>query len=134
MDPAATRILLVEDDPAQARLLREILSEPDGPPLEITHALQLSEAERAAAADRYHLILLDLSLPDSQGLDTLRRMRSVAVRLPIVVLTNLDDEAQGLLKKVLLDDAAHANVQMKVQMNVGPAAINALPPASQPQP
>jgi signal transduction histidine kinase len=93
---SSTRILLVEDDPAQARLLREILSEPEESPVEVSHAVRLSEAEQAAATDRFDLVLLDLSLPDSRGVDTIRRMRSVAPRAPVVVLTTLDDEALGL--------------------------------------
>jgi signal transduction histidine kinase len=90
------RILLVEDDPAQARLLREILAEPDDTRFQVTAVVQLREADRVLGADRFDLILLDLTLPDSMGLDTLRRLHAASPRTPKVVLTSLDDERLGV--------------------------------------
>jgi len=89
------RVLLVEDNPADARLLREHLAEPGTEQFHVTHAACLAEAVRFLKADRFDLALLDLSLPDSQSLETVRRTRGEAPDTPIVVLTGLDDEALG---------------------------------------
>jgi signal transduction histidine kinase/DNA-binding response OmpR family regulator len=87
-----TKVLLVEDNPGDARLLRELLLEPHGSPFEVVHVTRLSEALRRLGSDSFSIILLDLSLPDSQGLDTISRLRSHADNVPVVVLTGLDNE------------------------------------------
>ena len=89
------RVLLVEDNPADARLLREYLTEPDGQQFHVTHAARLAEAVNFIKSDRFDLALLDLSLPDSQSLETVRRVRSEAPNTPVVVLTGMDDESLG---------------------------------------
>ena len=65
------RILLVEDNEVEATLLAEILKD-TGEPFEVTHAETMAEAQKAARAG-FDAVLLDLSLPDSRGLDTLER-------------------------------------------------------------
>ena len=90
------RILLVEDNPADADLLQEVLSQVDGG-LEITLADRLSKAvEFLTKGPPVDAILLDLGLPDSVGLATLERLNSVASHLPILVLTGLEDESLGI--------------------------------------
>jgi signal transduction histidine kinase len=96
MNETTTRILLVEDDPAQARLLREILTEAGETPFQVTRVAQLAEAGQVLAGDPFDILLLDLSLPDSVGLDTLRRARALAPHTPLCVLTNLDNETLGI--------------------------------------
>jgi len=83
--------LLVEDDPADARLLREMLKM-EAAPFELAQMSQLGEALQQLAAERFDVILLDLSLPDSHGLETFTRVYQHAPQIPIVVLTGLDDE------------------------------------------
>jgi signal transduction histidine kinase len=85
------RILLVEDNPGDARLLRELLHE-GTLPFELRHVDRLDAAQRELAQETMDVILLDLSLPDAHGLETVRRMLSSAGELPILVLTGLDDE------------------------------------------
>jgi len=87
-----TRILVIEDNPGDARLLREMFNEV---PAErtLSQVGTLREAEAHLAAHQVDLILLDLGLPDSQGLDAVRRARAAAPRVPLVVLTGFDDEA-----------------------------------------
>ena len=89
-------ILLVEDNPGDARLLRLMLMD-SGCAFEITHTHRLSDAlqEIDAKSDskRYDVILLDLSLPDSQGIDSFLRIQSRAPEIPVVVLTGFDDLA-----------------------------------------
>jgi signal transduction histidine kinase/CheY-like chemotaxis protein len=83
------RVLLVEDNEDDALLIRESLSETT---LEIKRAERLSTALEQLAGGKFDAILLDLSLPDAQGLNTIGRVHGQAPGVPIVVLTGLDDE------------------------------------------
>jgi len=94
--PDAIRVLLVEDNPADARLLAESLRESGPDAFRVTHVARLSAAVEAIGRSPADVILLDLSLPDSSGLGTVERMRVAAPNVPIVVLTGLQDEALGL--------------------------------------
>ena len=89
-------ILLIEDNPADGEMIRELLSQQKGSPFVIVGADRLSAAKPLFAKGGIDIILLDLGLPDSQGLDTLRRVRKHAGEVPIVVLTMLDNEETGL--------------------------------------
>jgi signal transduction histidine kinase/DNA-binding NarL/FixJ family response regulator len=84
-------LLLLEDNEADACLLIEMLEDAEDPPWHITHAKRLSQALEHLSQTRFDILLLDLSLPDSKGLETLARVRSVVPDLPIVVLTGLDN-------------------------------------------
>lgn len=86
------RILLIEDNPGDARLIREMLSESRETPFELTVTGQLATGAELLESDVFNLILLDLSLPDSIGLDTFYTLRESYGKLPIVVLTGLNDE------------------------------------------
>jgi signal transduction histidine kinase len=86
------RILLVEDNPVDARLVQGVLSKFPTQPFNIEWVDRLSTALDRMASDRFEAILLDLSLPDSEGLETFRRMQAQAPSMPIVILTSFDDE------------------------------------------
>jgi diguanylate cyclase (GGDEF)-like protein/PAS domain S-box-containing protein len=88
-------LLLVEDNPADARLLREMFSEQSSHHTELTQVETMSQAEKHLAGCAVDIILLDLGLPDTQGLESIRRARAVAPRVPLVVLTSLDDESMA---------------------------------------
>jgi DNA-binding response OmpR family regulator len=88
-----TRLLLVEDNLGDARLLREMFNEQGVHNTEVTHVERLSEAEKHLSEHAVDVILLDLGLPDAQGLAAVRRARAAALRIPLVVLTGLDDES-----------------------------------------
>jgi phosphoserine phosphatase RsbU/P len=90
------RILLVEDNPGDARLIRELLRDAPSLPFELTHVARLDEARAHLAGAEVDVILLDLSLPDAHGLESVTRTLEFAPRIPIVVLTGLDDEATAL--------------------------------------
>jgi diguanylate cyclase (GGDEF)-like protein/PAS domain S-box-containing protein len=90
--PSVKRLLLVEDNLGDARLLREMLNEQSSYNTELTHAKSLGEAEKYLAEHAADIILLDLGLPDAQGLGAVRRAHAAAPRVPLVVLTGLDDE------------------------------------------
>jgi diguanylate cyclase (GGDEF)-like protein/PAS domain S-box-containing protein len=89
---SAKTLLLVEDNPGDARLLREMLNEQASHGIELTHVACMVDAEKHLALCTVDMILLDLGLPDAQGLGAVRRAREAAPRMPLVVLTGLDDE------------------------------------------
>jgi two-component system, cell cycle response regulator len=92
MSTTPTKILLVEDNPGDARLIQEALSEIVKLRFELVHCEKAAQAEEFCANDLPDAILLDLGLPDSQGLETLRRVHRAAGETPIVVLTVRDEE------------------------------------------
>lgn len=96
MSDEPTRILLVEDNRGDARLLREALGDARNAQFELVHVERLSEALKRLGEERFDVVLLDLSLPDGQGLDTVVRAHRQAKAVPVVVLTGLDDEAMAI--------------------------------------
>ena len=96
MKKAALRILLVEDSPSDADLLQEVLHHPGAESFAFTRVDRLEDALARLNEEPFDVLLLDLSLPDSIGPDTFRRAHHAAQRLPIVVLTGLDDERLGI--------------------------------------
>lgn len=92
--PQLSRVLLVEDNPGDARLVYEMfLAEKSR--IETRIVSSLKEATDLLQAMTFDVVLLDLSLPDSTGLDTLRKVLSVAPGVAVVVQTGLDDESVG---------------------------------------
>jgi signal transduction histidine kinase len=89
---APVRILLVEDNPGDARLLRFTLAEAESLRFELVHAARLSEALDHVREGPADVVLLDLSLPDAHGMETVTRMLDAAPAVPIIVLTGLTDE------------------------------------------
>jgi len=86
-------LLIVEDNAGDARLLREMFNEQGPRDTELTHVECMSDAERHLSERAVDIVLLDLGLPDAQGLEAVRRARAAAPRVPLVVLTGLDDES-----------------------------------------
>jgi diguanylate cyclase (GGDEF)-like protein len=86
-------LLVIEDNPGDARLLREMLNEQGSHLTALTHVECMSDAEKHLAQNEVDLILLDLGLPDAQGLEAVRRTHAAAPHAPLVVLTGLDDES-----------------------------------------
>jgi diguanylate cyclase (GGDEF)-like protein/PAS domain S-box-containing protein len=93
---SAIEVLVVEDNPTDARLLEVMLARLTAQGFRWRRVDRLSDALTLLNQRRYDVVLLDLALPDSCGLDTIRRVRSTAADVPIVVLTGLDDESTGL--------------------------------------
>ncbi len=96
MSSPTIRLLLVEDNPADALLLRHALAEASESFFEVTHVQSMGEAVRRLAEERFDAILLDLSLPDSRGLKTVEQADDVAGQVPIIVMTGLDDEGTAI--------------------------------------
>ena len=86
-------VLIVEDNPADARLMREMLDEATGAAFAVLHATRLADAVARLADETVEVVLLALSLPDAHGLDAIVRLHSVAPRVPIVVMSGVSDPA-----------------------------------------
>jgi PAS domain S-box-containing protein len=89
-------VLLVEDNPGDARLILELLGEVQGQAFDLERVDRLDGAIARLARTGVDVVLLDLGLPDSQGLDTFIRARREAPNEPIVVISGLDDERVAL--------------------------------------
>ena len=97
MDKDLIRVLLVEDDAVDSRIVKRVLARCLKP---VKFTVELAESLSAAIEDlgsrEYDAVLLDLRLPDSTGIETVQKINEVNPRIPIVVLTGLDDEETGL--------------------------------------
>ncbi|HEX9263998.1 MAG TPA: hybrid sensor histidine kinase/response regulator [Candidatus Binatia bacterium] len=92
MSDAPTRVLLIEDNPDDACFLQEALSETREERIELVHVEHLNDAAKRLSQETFQVILLDLSLPDSQGIETVLRVQDQAPSVPIIVLTGLNDD------------------------------------------
>jgi diguanylate cyclase (GGDEF)-like protein/PAS domain S-box-containing protein len=92
---AIETLLLIEDNRGDARLLREMFREHGAATL-VIHVESMAAAETHLAEHAVGVILLDLGLPDAQGLDAVRRAHAAAPHVPLVVLTGLDDESLAI--------------------------------------
>ncbi|MEA3154265.1 MAG: hypothetical protein QOK44_1854, partial [Betaproteobacteria bacterium] len=89
-------VLLIEDNPGDARLLQEMLAEEPVAPFRLHCADRLSRGMEMLSAGKVELLLLDLSLPDSHGLETFAKVYAHSPKVPIIVLTGNDDRALAL--------------------------------------
>src|SRR5688572_12804597 len=111
-DDTSLSILLVEDNPGDARLLREALREIDARTFTLEHCDSLTHALQVLIHRNYDVGVLDLGLPDARGLEVVRRVREAAPGMPLVVLTALDDERLAIqsLQEGAQDYLVKANV------------------------
>jgi Flp pilus assembly CpaE family ATPase len=96
MDDKPIRALLIEDNPGDARLIREMLADVKIPSFDIKRAERLSAGLECLAEGGIDVVLLDLSLPDSHGLETFASVHAEAPEVPIIVLTGLADTELGV--------------------------------------
>lgn len=96
MSTIATKILLVEDNPGDRRLVQEAFREIADLQSEIVHCDTLTQALESLENSRPDVALIDLGLPDAQGLEAVRRIHDAAPEVPQVVLTLLNDESLGM--------------------------------------
>jgi diguanylate cyclase (GGDEF)-like protein len=90
------RVLLIEDNPGDARLIREMLSEGEDGLFELDCVGRLSQGLEYLSAQPAGVVLLDLSLPDSYGFDTFLKVYAHSPKVPIIVLTGHDDQTVAL--------------------------------------
>ena len=100
-DNQPIQILVLEDNPGDLFLLEESLRGTDLEIAEITHAVTLADAKQVLAGKRIDLLFLDLSLPDSFGLETYTRLQALTQRVAVVLLTGLNDTNIALQALVL---------------------------------
>lgn len=96
MFKASVKILLIEDDLAEARLLQEVLKSFHLMEFSLVHVKRLREGVNQLQQDCFDVILLDLTLPDSQGLESVKLLVNHTPKVAIVVLTNTNDDKLAL--------------------------------------
>ena len=114
MGNGAIQLLLVEDNPGDARLIKLFLDQ-SLQEFTITHTTGLSDTMQFLAHEHPDTVLLDLGLPDSRGLATLRETRKAAPEVPVVILTGLNDEelAVDALKEGAQDYLVKGSIESK---------------------
>jgi len=90
------KLLLIEDNPGDVRLVQESLSASKSTPIEWVFADHLEDAIKKFQQTPFDIVLLDLSLPDSQGLHTFLKFQDLVPKVPIVILTSTNDELMAL--------------------------------------
>lgn len=96
MEQDSVAILLVEDDRTEAGLIRAEISRFARMRADVDHASRLAAAVDRLAERPYDIVLLDLNLPDGGGVESLQRVRAAAPNVPVVILTNLEDEEAAI--------------------------------------
>jgi phosphoserine phosphatase RsbU/P len=94
--PRRIRVLLIEDNPGDARLIEMMLAEADGDSFELRHADRLEHGLQELGSGSIDIVLSDLSVPDSHGLETFQRLHARAPHVPIIVLSGLNDTTVAL--------------------------------------
>ncbi|MGQ9780365.1 MAG: HD domain-containing phosphohydrolase [Bacillota bacterium] len=94
--PRTLRILLIEDNPGDARLIREFLSEEGEFRFELSTVPRLADGIARLGVEGFDLVLLDRTLPDSRGIETFLYLHRSAPELPIIVLSGIEDEELAL--------------------------------------
>ena len=92
IDDRPIQVLLIEDHLTDVLLLREVLAQVSSPPFAMTHVERLGKGLAQLSRRPFDVVLLDLGLPDSQGLETCLKVARQARGVPIMVLTGLSDE------------------------------------------
>ena len=121
MKPDNIKVLLVEDNPGDARLVREMLVEVSAGEYELTHVITLGDALDALKHACFDVMLLDLSLPDAHGLEAVNRVLNTVPTQAIVILSGIHNIPNffwtiGWVKinitgaKRLINGISHANI------------------------
>ena len=92
MNATSIRVLLVEDNPPDARLIRELLRGDPTVSFTVEHVERLDAGLERLASNAFDIVLLDLTLPDSRGVSTFSRIHEGASQMPTIIMTHLDDQ------------------------------------------
>jgi len=93
---SAIQVLLIEDDPVAARILKKLIESEKNPEIHVECASRVEEGLSALSRIKTDCILLDLNLPDSLGLETVARVQNKASKIPIVVLAGNDNDTLAI--------------------------------------
>ncbi|MEQ9619613.1 MAG: ATP-binding protein [Deltaproteobacteria bacterium] len=115
-------LLLVEDNPGDARIIKELLLESSIDRVELTNAECLDDAIERIGEKDFDIVISDLSLPDAQGIDTLKSIISAVPEIPVVVLTGNNDDTLGL--KLIQQGAQDFLVKGQIDSNLLIRSIN----------
>lgn len=116
MSEKPIKVLLIEDNPGDARLIREALAEARGATFDVLCAERLEEGLQRLGEGEFDVVLLDLSLPDSRGLDTVSKTHAQVPEVPIIVMTGSKGESLGV--KAVQSGAQDYLVKGEVDSNV----------------
>jgi PAS domain S-box-containing protein len=116
------KVLLIEDNPGDARLVREALRERVlGSSFQVVTASRLADGVARLGSQGFDVVLLDLSLPDSSGLETFHRLREASPGVPVLILTGLEDETVGTT--AMADGAQDYVLKRYLSTDILPRAI-----------
>jgi diguanylate cyclase (GGDEF)-like protein len=90
------KVLLIEDNPDDALILKRMISKLQSPEIELDWCDSCAEGHKKLEENNFDFVILDLSLPDSHGLDTVKKTADKYPRIPVVVMTGLDDDEVGM--------------------------------------
>lgn len=121
MSSGPMRILLVEDNPGDVRLMREMFATERPGSYEITHLPRLGLALNHLARGGVDIVLLDLGLPDGDGLEIVRRVRKLAPQVPLVVMTGRDDD--NIVAEAMLEGVQDFLVKGQIETRALPRAL-----------
>ena len=116
------KILLIEDDPGDARLIQEMIKDIGSEKFTLFHVQTLKDGLDKLNEENFNVILLDLLLPDSMELQTLYRLTSAAKDMPIIVLTGIASEDIGI--KAINEGAQDYLIKDQVNSNLLIRSIN----------
>ena len=94
-DMRTIKVLNIEDNPGDARMVKELLTDDVIDNYTVQIAKNMNEVQQQTEPEKFDVILLDLSLPETSGLETVDAVKALFPHTPIVVLTGLDDEVLG---------------------------------------
>ncbi len=121
MPKTSIKVFLIEDSPADALLLKEALNNDPLTDFQVTVAEQLKQGLAKLAGSKFDVLLLDLGLPDSQGLETFEKAYAQFPDMPTIVLSGLTDETLAL--QAVHSGAQDYLVKGEAGWNLGPRAI-----------
>lgn len=115
------RVVVIEDNAGDARLLREMFSKERAGTFEMTHFTHMRDALVHLARGEADVVLLDLGLPDAYGLESVRRVHAAAPDIPLIVLTSLDDEV--LAAEAMKEGAQDYLIKGQIENRALPRAL-----------
>jgi signal transduction histidine kinase len=121
MNTRTIRVLLVEDNADDVILFREMFRKEQPGSFELAHRERMSDAVDYLASQPVDIVLLDMGLPDGHGLETVRRAHAAAPKVPLIVLTGLDDE--DIAAQALKDGALDYLVKGQIENRALPRAL-----------